>query len=395
MQNGSNSFKIASKLFLLSILLLPVLSLYRTIVSSFSIGDALLLISILYLLFASRCKISINIPLFLLIVFVFFQGILFFGPNNINNSLLRTFRYSFYLFALALSDTASCEFDWIVKKYKQISLGAALLIFIQTMAFKLFGVIIPGVLAFLPLSDPSLYDYKQVFMYQNSQRCMSLFAEPSHFAIYVLPCILICLLERKTVSLNNWICAFFLSFGILLSSTFTGLLGLIVVYGLWAAKSFINRKVSWKAFLAISIAVLGFFLLVFKSSFGQYLLNANVRMKQSQGRFSGYSYMWDSFPSFTILDLFFGHGMNDIAKQAYLPGWPRLFYYYGGCGSILYLTAFYQQANKHAQSKALLILLAIISIGSEIAFGQFLGIYLLLTKIDPSQYEDKGLHENE
>jgi len=370
---NSNSI---SKTYVISMLMIPILSLYSIGLGTFTLGDVFLVICFLMFAVNEIKRIKIHVPLLILIVFVFFQGILIFGINNYNNSLLRTFRYVLYLAAILISINVKLETKWIRDKYIGICFFATIIMYIQTFSYRVFDIIIPGVIPFVPLLEKEMYDYRWMVIYQNSQRCMSVFEEPSHYAVYILPAILILLLDNRMQKKKKWFMVAFLSLGIVMSASFTGILGLIAAIGIWLVMCFKEGKISPTVLCGVFFTIIIVTVFIMTSSVGSYVLNPKIIVSQGSGRFAGYGYLMKLNDG--IVKLFWGHGMNDIAALTYLPGWPRLLFYYGIVGLCIYIIAFWKQSLGNRISKSILLLLAAVSVGSEIAFGSFCLTYMIL-----------------
>ena len=264
--------------------------------------------------------------------------------------------------------------DYIVNIYNKLCLMSALLMVIQTIALKTLGICIPGVLTFLPLTDTNMYDYASAVIYHNSGRCMSFFAEPSHFAIFVLPFLVINLMSDR-VDRKRIIQAIFVSISLIMCASFTGVLSAIIIWGLFILINVIKRNISFKFILLMVFACIIFITILLNTSGGEYLFDEEIYERQSEGRFAGFMLL-------DILDingslLYFGNGMVDIGELLYLPGWPRLLYYYGIVGTIIYILSFMSCAKRKTVSVIFLILLGILMIGTEVNFNCYFVIYML------------------
>ena len=366
------------RLFAMAILLIPILFQYGVGVSTISLGDVILLVGFVLTFISSR-KIFINSSLLVLFVYIFVQAFVLYGCFNYDVPL-TAFRYGIYILIIALFPFRYIDSNWLVHSYKVITVFVTAILYIQTIAYRVSGIIIPGVFTNLPLLDESLYDYRWIVIYQNSRRCMSVFAEPSHFAIYVLPCILICLLAEKQ-RLKNLIIAGFISLGIIMSATFTGVIGLLAVLLLWLWSYFRKGKLGIEVIIVlICVAIIGC-IASNKSYAAQYILDGSIARRQSSGRFEGYAYIKtlgiESVPSFL-----FGHGMYDLGKTSgiYLAGWARMFYYFGALGSIIFLSGILKKCNDY-RSIAFLLLMAGLAIGADYIFSPFILVYLLLFSV--------------
>ena len=70
--------------------------------------------------------------------------------------------------------------------------------------------------------------------------------------------------------------------------------------------------------------------------------------------------------------------MNDIGRIEYLPGWPRLIFYFGIIGSFIYIISFLLCSKWDTLSFILLIVIAGLMVGTEMNFGPFIMPYMLM-----------------
>lgn len=363
---------LAAKLFILSIVFLPHLFQYTTPLSGFTYGDCFLMLSGMFFLFSGAAKIERKL-LVLVAYVVTLTVVLQIGGSltYINTSI----HYLAYLFIVMLMPKLTTYKAYFIDIYCKATLVSAGLMVVQTIALQIYGICIPGVLTFLPLTDDAMYNYAEAVMYHNSGRCMSFFAEPSHYAVYVLPFLVIKLISNNGVAKKDLLQAVFVTVSLIMCASFTGILSAIIVWGLSVAILVLNRKLSITYILLIAISGAACAYVILNSSGGDYLSNENIYERQSQGRFSGFSIIDVVNPSKTAL--YFGYGMNDIGDLIYLPGWPRLLYYYGIVGSIIYVLTLLTCTHRKTVSVFMLFLLGVLMIGSEINFGCYFVLYML------------------
>lgn len=372
--------EIKQKIFLLSGLGLPILFEYAMPLSGFTVGDFFLLIAICFLVFTKK-SLFFELPFLILLIFVVADTALITVVSfEINFSVFfRTLRFVIYLTYAALLPNCVKYKDWAVDIYKKFSLFSAFVLVIQYYMLKLFEIFLPGVLTFLPLTDNSLYDYKHAVLYTNSGRCMSIFGEPSHYSIYVLPCVLLFLYAYDVCKKRRVLYgAFFISASVFLCASFAGVIGLMFVWLMWAYNNLKKGKVSQRMFIIVLILTVAcVYSLTFTRS-GAYLTNADVYFSQSSGRLEGFAYIWNLFKTSSVFDILFGYGMNDIAQLVYLSGWPRLLFYFGIIGIIVYVSSFIHVIKRHGIGCDIVYLLMILMIGSELNFGPFFIPYIIL-----------------
>lgn len=368
---------ILSKMYILAGIMLPILFAYTTPVKGLTYGDAFLLFAIgCMLLQCSIVEIQNSIfYIMLYIIGVSFYVIFFESVANLH--IMTTGRYLIYLIYILFMPMTYEHKEYAIRIYKKVCTFAALILVIQFVALNTIGYAVPGVVRFLPLTDENLYDYSYAVFYTNSRRCMSLFGEPSHYAMYVLPCLAFCLLRNKRVRNKDLCLAGIISLTIVMSSTFTGIFAMIFVWGFWIVQNVVKKYISLKLSLIVTFSVIAFFSLLLNTKLGNYLLNGEIYKSQSTGRFEGYTYLMNLDMSNTQILL--GHGMDDIGSNGiYLAGWARLVYYYGIIGATLYTICLWNCTMKNKMGRTILLLLFVIMIGSEANFMPMFVTYMLM-----------------
>lgn len=364
------------KMYLVAGLLLPILLAYTTPLSGITFGDVFLALSLICIILSCKKVKYQNGILFIIIYIVILSFGLAISDTFLLSTLFTTLRYILYLMYILILPTVRGNEDYAASIYKRICVFAAILLILQFISLHTTGYALPGVLQFLPLTDSALYDYKNVVYFLNSRRCMSLFGEPSHYAIYVLPCIALCLFRYKHILKKDIIIAGLLSLTIIMSSSFTGVIALVFVWGYWIIQNIIKKKFSWKILVLFILGLSAMGFLIFKTKLGGYFLDEEIYGRQSSGRFSGYSFLNELKLSFD--KKLFGYGMHDVGDEGiYLSGWPRLYYYYGIVGSVIYLMGIISCAVKKRIGSVILLLLFVLMIGSEVNFMPMFVVYMI------------------
>ena len=362
----------ASKYFILSIVFLPHLFQYTTPLSGFTWGDCFLMFSgVIYFLSGSYRVESKFLGLITYIVILTFL-------LKMNGEVMRittTIHYLAYLIMVMLMRRLTEYRKYFIDIYCKSTLVSAGLMVIQTIALQTEGICIPGVLTFLPLTDENMYDYANVVISHNSGRCMSFFAEPSHYAVYVLPFLILKLISCNGINKNNLLQAAFVTVSLIMCASFTGILSAIFVWGIFVVILALNRKLYFQHILLITIAGIVCAYLMLNSFSGNYLSDGDIYERQSAGRFIGFSFL--DVVNISNNAFYFGSGMNEIGETIYLPGWPRLLYYYGIVGSALYVITLVSCIHRKTVSFIILALLGILMIGTEVNFGCYFVLYML------------------
>ena len=364
-----------SRCFILSILLLPILFQYLTPIEPINLGDAFLIIAAF--IYTLNIPFKIESPIVFIILYIIIITTNCYLLSHIPK-YSTTLHYLAYLFVILIMPKLSKYKDYIFEMYRKVSLISATLLIVQTLLLKTIGYCLPGVLTFLPLTDPSMQDYTAAVLYTNSGRCMSFYGEPSHYGIYVLPFLIITFFANSFVTRKGLIEAAYVSISLILCSSFTGVISAIIIWSIYLIFNIIRGKFSL-SIVFLCIFSFGIFLFILlNSSAGEYMFNDEIIERQSGMRFEGFEALEMIIDNKGSSFLYWGNGMNDIGEFVYLSGWPRLLYYFGVIGSLIYIYCIASCARKRTVSIILLFLMGILMVGTEMNFGIYFVVYMLL-----------------
>lgn len=138
------------------------------------------------------------------------------------------------------------KFQYVLKAYSIVVYTACLLFVVQEIMFYTTGVRLSGMLPWLPLVYEDISDaYKQYLLIAN--RSSSFFLEPAYFVEFLFPFIAIKLFSNnKRARLE----AIFVSLVVLFSRTGTGVLLLIIIWGVWFFMGSLQKRTK------ISVAII-------------------------------------------------------------------------------------------------------------------------------------------
>lgn len=362
------------KFYIYSILLLPILFQYATGIDGLTAGDALFVIAFfLYFIKKNPGKYA---PFLVLFIYLSISTAVFYFSGIIVKITTSLHYMAYVLGMIFMLDLGKKNRIDIVQLYRKICKYSAILMIVQTIFYKGLGIVIPGIITFFPLTDPSLADYGSALATTNSGRCMSFFAEPSHFAIYTVPCLAILLFKGEKISKAEWIEIMLISLSLIFCASFTGIICGVFLWCYFLWKRTISGKFSGSMIFILVLVGIALSYIVFKTSAGSYFTNKEILERQAEGRFEGFAIK--DFIKFNASAIIWGSGMNDIGEMLYLPGWPRLFYYFGIVGSSLYVICFIRFFKRNTFSGLILILMAILMVGTEMNFSSFIVPYVLL-----------------
>ncbi len=244
------------KFVFLTIILLPILSIYGCGIPGWSIDSVLCLVLGLVTLFKFKIPNDISLlPRWLYFIFIYAVVVYYLSYNSsiIPLSEIQTF-LTFLVFFYYVRPG---NYNLFVKLYKKTAVVCLLMFYVQFISYHFLGYSISGILKILPLEIYS-NNADWVSDHDASERLCSFFSEPSHFIYFLMP--LICLELCK--SKKNWLFISILVLTVLLSTAGTGLLALTVVVTVWylsglnfKEKGNIPKMILLAFLIAISIGV--------------------------------------------------------------------------------------------------------------------------------------------
>ena len=230
--NNLITFKKAYSIFLA---LFPIISIYGFGVKGITLGDFFLIaFSIVAFLKYDFDRLEKkNISVLLFIIYIISVG-LFMGvvaeKVQFSKILIRTIRLSFYLLIIIFMSKRFLDVEIFKKSIIIVSILATIYILIQYVLYYGFGIILNGHVSFVPVyvDEYSQINYEE--FYNLMYRPPSFFLEPAHCARYLVVGLIILLFETKK---QYKIMAFFVSVGIILTTSGQGLACLILIWTLY------------------------------------------------------------------------------------------------------------------------------------------------------------------
>jgi len=391
-----------NKIFTLLMITFPILALYATPFSGISVAD-LLLISIqpilIIHLFRINNKINKTIHFSILFYALYISIHFLITVLTVNNMeamdiFLNTSRYIFYLITLAIYTKTFFHIKFAKTVLKHFTIFASIYLIIQFFLYSLYGYYLPGTIPFLDLQVNTINEIYSRYNQGYYIRVHSIFAEPSHFTIYVLPYLIICLSEVK-YKLPEYIPAILISIAILMSQSSTGIIMAGVIWIIWYLYRIIDKGISKKKsiFIVLSILFIPVVLLFITrtNSFDFFIDRtfSSGSLGEAGYRRLGNGVILHEIFKNSSLYLLFGQGMVNL--QTYIPGATRLFVYFGISGVVLLLAIFtkiYYSGNRI--QKEILIIFVILNFGTEILFGNFIFLYLPFLLLHDQKSIERG-----
>lgn len=363
------------------IILFVPLSLYKVNILTFTLADAFLITFILIylinvILVKKENKMFINKHLLLISGGIIFHALLIILISQLgiqSEMLLRTLRFVFYLLFIALFVREFFDFNLGLKILKVTSIISSILLIIQFVLLHFanyyLSVYIPG----LPLAAESLNELGKNYALGYAKRPNSIFQEPAHFASYVLLYFGITLFSNYK---KEKMIIILLGVSLILAGSSTGILLALGLVFLWLLKLLKELHSTQKVLnFMLILTFVAIFSLVFSKTqiFVNFVDRTFENGSATEGRFGNYS---DIFLEKTsTVDKIIGHGM--VRYDDYIPGIPRIYYYFGIIGlSVFIFYGLFNMLKKPGYQKITLLLLLISSLGTEIILGKFIILYL-------------------
>lgn len=371
-------------LYTILVVLYPLLSMYRFFGTMLSIADACAIFVIFLMVVRFFDTFTIN-RLFLWIgIFVFFHTCLMFIVNssvdnyNIMDLFGTTLRLLLVYFVLSMAKN-HFVFDFGKKLLVVISVIATAYLFIQ-LILSFAGVYVEGGIPFLNKyafrEDVAGY-VEDVAEYGLNYRPRSFFEEPAHFCQYTIVAVAILLFDQSKLFNKKSLFVVLLALGIIFSMSLLGWVALIFAFLMYFFFLVKNHKNLMTMLFVILIVPIVLAVLWNTTSVQNVIVDKFLNQSvTSDARFEGVSVVQEMLAERGFV-LFFGNGL--IATGTYYNGVTRLIVSFGLLGlsiAILIYAFSFRKYKKNTLSKVLLLLLFILSFGSEIIFGKYILIYL-------------------
>ena len=257
---------------------------------------ASLFLGLIYLFTSGKSLIKNAIPTSIMIILLYrvIIHVLYNFPSNIIpvDSILMFI--TFFLF------WNTFDLKYFEKIYTKLGVFFVLFFFIQYVA-KFFGVVIPGIFSFLPISLNDLGDYWWDAKRDLESRPSSFFSEASHFAEYLIPLLLL-KLYKENKSKQDYYVLIIVFLGLLLSQSGTAMLGLGLIGMAFVVYLIVNNNVSFfKMIIPIGLAV-GAIFLYLRSEAGQSLFERTAEISIERENGVGQSAYQRMFRSYYVYD---------------------------------------------------------------------------------------------
>lgn len=236
------------KLFTILVVLLPILDIYAfPLQASIGIGDFLFLLCFPIFLFGLKGKMERNPYIIYVIAFyclsLFSILVLQYSSFSISKIILRMFRDLFYVVIGIIFSSSCLDKDYFKKLYEKLALINCLCIYIQSFFYyfmkKAFFLIIPNQILLGNTASNLIIESRIEHAGYGNFMPSSVFLERGDFAWYILPYIVLCLFDGNDKKYGR---AIFATIALGLTTSASGLIGLVCVWGFCLIKFLLHWK---------------------------------------------------------------------------------------------------------------------------------------------------------
>lgn len=363
------------------VVILPLLSIYKSPISLLDLGSfGMVILAMVFSCMGMGKKDARTIVKFGMwgIYLAYIIGItcisFFFRKQYVANPsqyMIRMAKNIFYiLFTLYISWKGYIDSEYATKFYKFITMVATIVVYIQVLSYILFRYDFVGYSARWTYTEA--YKYRASNLSTGMFRPTSIFCEPAHYFEYVSILLVLYLFysrDRKSI-----IYAFFVTGGVLLSTSGQGIILSMMLWGIWMLKQL--KRLRWKGTLKTEAVLLPFFLLaavgsLFALDFGRSAIN---RILAYQGAKTTIGWRSDGFVSLkklSVEELLFGTGYGNYTS-GFFSSWPFNLYCLGIAGTAI-IVFLYIYCWRHTDKKMIVLLNALMCIFSNV----FMGFYFV------------------
>lgn len=377
----------------LSLILMPILGVYRIGTSQITLSDVITFIISAVIIFRNiksiirpsnnYLSIELSKPLFVFFTYIMLRLIInmLSGIFNVEH-MWCTLRYCWGIVYVVLFAKNYFILDFAINSYTKVSMLVSVYGILQFIVLKLIGYYLtPAIFSFLGFRIDAvtmLYNgvpmggYLPVGYNTSNFRIRSCFSEPSHLAEFLIIFIIIQLFVKDNE--KNYFTIILALITLVLSASTTAY-GCLIIFGvLWIIKNI--NKIPKKAVLLL--AFLGIPLFVF---IGYWIIQSDVANIVYQRVFINGSALTGRFGNYELVNIFFDDisdyiwGLGEIINldnefKLFFPSIARMIIYYGYSGIIGFFFAVIYLLKKSPKSiRVFALYLFVISIIDMIFFS--------------------------
>ena len=393
------------KLFTILIVIFPILNIYQLGISSFTLADSLLLITIAFLIldiFKNKRKLNVSNIMLIIFLLIFVQ-MLIYSIMDINdiNAVMTTLRIEFYYFVIALFFKDYFSTTYATKVFPIFATLSSCMLIIQYVAFYRYGIFIRGTVPFLKVNE-NLSTYINIMsagLWTSIPytRPRSFFSEPSHFGVYVTMALELLLSNSNK---KNWLAIIIITLGILLSGSTMAIILALLIIVINIIKLFfeiidtkkLKKKIIMIVIVTLAVSIPCLMAISKTTSFQVFYNRTFVSKDSTDGRFENFSYTFKEKKN--VFYVIFGEGITKIEDTngtKYITSIPRIYKYFGLVGIIISSgLLLYCFGKLKGLNLAAFIILFAISFSSEILFHSLLFVYMPYIVCRRGDLDDKN-----
>lgn len=340
------------KVYTLFIVLLPLLSVYASGLPGFTLGDIVLFLFFTYRVITGIKRGSLSIPskmwpiMLLIIMIPVITIISMFGQIQVDSYsiMIRIVRRVFYYLCVVLVSGEWFDVDYAKKAIIMMGKIGAVYLFLQYIAYYVWRTVLHGYLPFLPVYHESYAQLDYQLLYRNMFRPTSFLLEPTHFARY--ECIPLAFLIYDRKQGDKWVWPFVLSTAIVASTSGTGTICVVLIWGIWIVdnlkEAIHTGKIRTKYIVVLLLIVIAL-MISFRNDVVQSTINrisnTNLTDINTAGgaRFRGYLQYFQLQP----FNLIFGMGYGSMPNTSLITWFSGASYILYGCGILGFLVCIF------------------------------------------------------
>ncbi len=347
-----------TRFFTLLVIIYPLTSVYATPIRAVSVGDLLILLSIVPMtidILVRRIKIQV-IPVWIYLVYAFaatiVSSMIFIGVSasyDMSGAINRLIRDGYFLITIVVFGLYYFDFQYGKKVLRYFTVALGCFIVIQSLVYRVSGIYIPGIIPQLTTTisgGMTGSEYNSVFQHKavvyGFIRSSGFLAEPAIVG-QVVSVVLLLELFNKEAKPNILLCAFY-SMVLVLTFSTNSYVALVVCWGLWALYSNRNnRKGIIKIFVVLGFLIIGLILLLQNEN----IASVFARFFELKDRTSGSSVIR------VLRGIFFFMNMP-ILYQVFGSGFGN----FNGVKEIYGITTIYETADEYMNTNAYILVSA-------------------------------------
>lgn len=374
-----SSFETFCRLFTVFVVVYPIFNRYQSVVPFLTISELVfLLLFIVAIVRFGVFTMRVNWMAFAFAVYLLFDIVLHAGMLSSSvwaQGAGTAGRVALLYLLLAFMGRNFMDFDFGFRVLIGVSVLVGVYGLIQTAASHV-GVVLTTYIPGLPIMGTDDLDaaVRAKMNYGLTFRMQSILNEPAALCCYLILPITMLLNGEGEVEHGNAI-AVFLSAVCVLSLSSTGIIVVLVLWGFYVGRRFMERNIDVRVLLlGLMMAIVVFALIAAFTDIWSYFVNRTFGKGLSGGtRFYALDTALSASDSpFNVL-----FGVLTARTEDYLPGFARAYYLYGLCGLVLITLAMLLTARRDdSLSRWIVAVFIFLNVGTEIMLGNFAIYYL-------------------